>query len=978
MKHFTLLLISLIAFSGSIWGQKKMVTGKVTDEKGGSLPGVTIQVKGTYTGTVTDLDGNYKIEVEDSDVLIFSFVGFNKQEIPVGSQTVINVVLTEETTVLSEIVVIGYGAQQKKDLTTAVAVVNEKDFRDRPIITAAQALQGKAAGVQVMQPSGKPGQQLAVRVRGATSVLAGNDPLYVVDGVPTTDIRGLNPNDISSMTILKDASSSAIYGARAANGVVLITTKRGQEGEPRVTFSTYFGMSNLRKNIDVLNTKQYRDLMEEILPGGLDPTMTYFNNWPDYVFGTGYTQSYQFSVSGGSSKSKYYVAGGYLSDKGIVKPARFDRYNFRINFDSEMKSWLKLTSNINVLGIDVKDTPDNLSSGRGGVIMSALNTPPFLHVYKQDGSGQYDPNPFQPSWENPAAYMYGPDQQSTDYQVFGNIGLEARIVKDLYLKTHVGTDITTHQWDYYLDPFRTNYGRNMNGIGRSDKYNNLTWLWENTLDYKFIVGKHNFTALAGASIQKFQGNDSYIEGNDFPADTNVRTLWAANNITAGTTREEWALASFFGRVTWDYLSKYYLTMSIRHDGSSKLAHHWGTMPSFSAGWRVSSEEFMKNLTFIDDLKIRGGWGKNGNQEGIPNYARYGLINYYRREITDPLSGPAAVQITYGNPDLKWETTAQTNIGFDLTMFRSRVTLNFDYYYKKTSDVILDVQLPNSLPITSIQTNAGEIENKGIELNLNTINVDKNWKWTTDFNIAFNTNKVLSLKFTDVYYFGRIYSNNSEVVILRAGLPLGSFYGYISEGVDPATGDLIYKDVNNNGILDPGDRTVIGDPNPDFIFGLTNSFSYKKWDFSFFFQGSVGNDIYNATRIDLEGMFDSKNQSTAVLNRWTPENPYTDIPRAVGGGNMDNVRNSTRFVEDGTYVRLKSLTLSYKIIDKPSKKTGISRLSIYLTGNNLLTFTGYSGFDPEVNAYGNSAVEVGIDYGTYPQARSLMLGLNVEF
>lgn len=978
MKHFTLLLISLIAFSGSIWGQKKMVTGKVTDEKGGSLPGVTIQVKGTYTGTVTDLDGNYKIEVEDSDVLIFSFVGFNKQEIPVGSQTVINVVLTEETTVLSEIVVIGYGAQQKKDLTTSVAVVNEKDFRDRPIITAAQALQGKAAGVQVMQPSGKPGQQLAVRVRGATSVLAGNDPLYVVDGVPTTDIRGLNPNDISSMTILKDASSSAIYGARAANGVVLITTKRGQEGEPRVTFSTYFGMSNLRKNIDVLNTKQYRDLMEEILPGGLDPTMTYFNNWPDYVFGTGYTQSYQFSVSGGSSKSKYYVAGGYLSDKGIVKPARFDRYNFRINFDSEMKSWLKLTSNINVLGIDVKDTPDNLSSGRGGVIMSALNTPPFLHVYKQDGSGQYDPNPFQPSWENPAAYMYGPDQQSTDYQVFGNIGLEARIVKDLYLKTHVGTDITTHQWDYYLDPFRTNYGRNMNGIGRSDKYNNLTWLWENTLDYKFIVGKHNFTALAGASIQKFQGNDSYIEGNDFPADTNVRTLWAANNITAGTTREEWALASFFGRVTWDYLSKYYLTMSIRHDGSSKLAHHWGTMPSFSAGWRVSSEEFMKNLTFIDDLKIRGGWGKNGNQEGIPNYARYGLINYYRREITDPLSGPAAVQITYGNPDLKWETTAQTNIGFDLTMFRSRVTLNFDYYYKKTSDVILDVQLPNSLPITSIQTNAGEIENKGIELNLNTINVDKNWKWTTDFNIAFNTNKVLSLKFTDVYYFGRIYSNNSEVVILRAGLPLGSFYGYISEGVDPATGDLIYKDVNNNGILDPGDRTVIGDPNPDFIFGLTNSFSYKKWDFSFFFQGSVGNDIYNATRIDLEGMFDSKNQSTAVLNRWTPENPYTDIPRAVGGGNMDNVRNSTRFVEDGTYVRLKSLTLSYKIIDKPSKKTGISRLSIYLTGNNLLTFTGYSGFDPEVNAYGNSAVEVGIDYGTYPQARSLMLGLNVEF
>ena len=973
-----LVLLSLVAYTLQLQAQILSIRGKVADVKDQPLPGVAILVKGTTTGTVTDLNGNFTISAKGNDVLVFSFVGYKKVEVPINNRQEIVVKMEEEITQLNEVVVVGYGAQRKKDLTTAVAMVSEKEIANRPIISAAQVLQGKAAGVQVIQPSGKPGQGLAVRVRGATSVLAGNEPLYVVDGVPTNDIQGLNPNDIASMSVLKDASSSAIYGARAANGVVLITTKRGQEGNPVVSFNTYFGMSNLRKTIDVLNTKQYRQLMSEILPGSLDPSWTYFNDWPDYTFGTGYTQSYQFSVRGGTQKSKYYAGGGFLSEQGIVKPARFDRYNFRINLDNELKPWLKLISNVNVLAIDTKDTPDNLSSGRGGVIMSALNTPPFLHVYKQDGSGQFDPNPFQPSWENPAAYMYGPDQRSWDYQVNANTALEAELMQKLFFKTRFAADIANHNWDYYLDPFRTNYGRNMNGIGRSDKWTSQTWLWENTLDYAWKMGEHSFTALGGMSLQHNTRNDSYIEGNDFPADTNVRTLWAANNISAGTDRQEWALASFFGRVTWDYRSKYYLTMSVRRDGSSKLAKRWGTMPSFSAGWRISSEPFMKRFTFIDDMKIRGGWGKNGNQEGIPNYARFGLISYYRRTITNPLSGPAAVQVTYGNPDLKWETTAQTNLGFDLTMLDGRITFNFDVYYKKTSDVILNVQLPTSLPIHYIQTNAGEIENKGLELNLNTVNVDKNWKWTTDFNFSLNRNKVLSLKYTDVYYFGQIYSNNEYVSIVRAGIPLGSFYGYIAEGVDPNTGDMIYKDINNNGIVDPADRTVIGDANPDFIFGLTNSFTYNKWDFNFFFQGSVGNDIYNATRVDLEGMFDSKNQSTAVLRRWTPQNPNTDIPRAVGGGNMYNVRNSTRFLEDGSYVRLKSITLSYRLIDKPSRKTGIQRLSVYLTGNNLLTFTGYSGFDPEVNAYGNSAVEAGIDYGTYPQSRSLMLGLNVEF
>ncbi len=970
-----MILLMLLSFAG--FAQNRTVSGKVTGADGISIPGVTIQLVGTTRGTVTDVDGRYSLEVEKG-VLKFSYVGYISQEIRLDNQTVINVVLQEEVNVLNEVVVIGYGTQIKKDLTTAVSVVDQKDIEERPIVSAAQALQGKAAGVQVVQPSGKPGSDISVHVRGTTSVLAGNEPLYVVDGVPTTDIRGLNPSDIATMSVLKDASSAAIYGARAANGVVAITTFRGKENTPVIKFNTYLGFSWLRKPIETLTTKEYRALIDEIMPGTLDPMWTNYTDWSDLVFGTGFNQSYQLSASGGSDKNRYFASIGYLSEAGIVEPAQFDRYNFRLNLDNDLRKWLKVGTNVNLIYSKTKDTPDNASSGRGGVIMSTLNTPPFLSIYKNDGSGQFDPNPFQPSWENPIAYMQGPDQKSVDLRVFGNLDIAATIIKDLVFKTNFGVDYLNHQWDYYLDPFRTNYGRQQNGLGHSDKYNNFTWLWENTLSYNKTFGKHKLSALVGASMQRFTSNDSYITGNDFPANVSVTTLNAANTVNAWTTVQEWALASFFGRVTYDYKSKYYATVSVRRDGSSKLANPWGTMPAFSAGWRISAEPFMKNITVINDLKLRGGWGRNGNQEGIPNYAQYGLITYYRRPSTNPLSGPGAVQTTYGNPDLKWETTDQTNIGIDLSMFNSRVVFNMDVYYKITNDVLLNVQLPASLPITTIQTNAGSIENKGMEFDLKTVNIATKLRWDTDFNISFNRNKVKTLDYTSIYYFGRIYSNNQDVAIVKEGLPLGTFYGYVADGVDPKTGMLRYADLNSNGILDPGDRTVIGCGQPDYMFGITNTFSYWRFDLSLFVQGSVGNDIYNATRIDLEGMFDSKNQSKAVLDRWTKDNPYTDIPKAVGKGNVDNVRNSSRFIEDGSYVRLKSVTLTYKLIENTKKKKGVPKMSVYVTGQNLLTLTRYSGFDPEVNAYGNSATEMGIDYGTYPQAITFIAGLNVEF
>lgn len=976
----SLLIMLVTLFCATLPGYaQNVVTGRVTSQNGEGLPGVNVVLKGSTIGAITDTDGNFKINAPVEGTLVFSFIGYKTVEIPLNGQSVVNPVLEEDVTTLDQVVVIGYGTQKKKDITTAVVVVDESAIQGRPMVSAAEALQGKAAGVQVVQPSGKPGGDISVRIRGATSVLAGNEPLYVVDGIPTTDIRGLNPQDIASMSVLKDAASASIYGARAANGVVLITTKRGKVNEaPVISFNAYAGFSKLRKTIDVLNTEQYKTLMADVpAVGAIDPTITNYTNWSDKVFGTGVNQSYQLSVAGGNEKSRYMISGNYLKNDGIIKPASFDRYSLRLNLDNDVRSWLKVGTTLNFLNSRTKDTPDNLSSGRGGVIMSALNTPPFLNVYKDDGSGQFDPNPFAPSWENPIAYMEGPDQLVVDKRLFGNLTADFKLLKDLTYRTNLGIDINQHNYDYYLDPFRTVYGRTQNGAGQSQRKSSNTWLWENTLTYTKSLGDNNFTVLLGTSTQENKTDDAYIAGHDFPEDTSVKTLNAANIIDdAYTTKEEWSLASFFGRVTYDYKGKYLLTGSIRRDGSSKLASKWGTMPSFSAGWRISSEPFMENLSFINDMKLRAGWGTNGNQEGISNYSQYGLISYTRVTPTTPLAGPAIKQTTYGNPDLKWETTDQTSLGLDVSVLESRVTLTLDAYLKKTKDVLLNVQLPSSSEIAYIQTNAGKIENKGIEMNISTVNVDQAITWTTDFNISFNRNKVTSLKLSDVYYYGNIYSNDQDVIIIKAGLPLGSFFGYVSEGVDPVTGNIAYKDLNGNGLINTDDRTVIGNGQPNFIFGLTNSLSYKRFDLNFFFQGSQGNDVYNATRIDLEGMFDSKNQSTAVLNRWTPENTNTDIPKA--GGDFANVSNSTRFVEDGSYVRLKTITLAYNFKPEFLESVHISKMSLYATGQNLLTFTNYSGFDPEVNAYETSAPELGVDYGTYPQARTIIFGVKLDF
>ncbi len=987
----TLQVMMVMFISLSVFAQDGAVTGKVTAESGEGLPGVNVVLKGTTVGSITDAEGNYRITANDG-ILVFSFIGYTAQEVPVEGRSVIDIVMAEDVKTLEQVVVVGYGTQRRKDLTTSVVTVSQEDFKDRPIVSATEGLQGKAAGVQVIQPSGKPGGDISVRVRGSTSVQAGNEPLYVIDGVPTTDIRGLNANDIETMSVLKDASSASIYGARAANGVVLITTKRGKSDVPVLQFNAYAGFSKIGKQIDVLNTEQYANLMEDVLGSG-SVTSTNYTDWQKEVFSTGSNQNYQLSYSGGNEKSRYYVSGGYLHNKGIVRPATYDRYTLRLNLDNQVNNWFKIGTSINFINSKYHNTQDNASSGRGGVIMSALNTPPFLNVFKADGSGQFDPNPFQPSWENPVAYMEGPDEGTTDNRLIGNVTGEVKLLQGLTFKTNLGIDYTNHLYNFYLDPFRTVVGRDPSnhGLGRAEHSSTSAWLSENTLNYATSVGQHNFSVLAGMTVQESSWEYSYMEGKDFPDDSKIKTLNAANEITSGRTEEsDWAIYSFLGRVTYDYEGKYLFTGTLRRDGSSRFSEgrQWGTFPSASIGWRLSAEPFMENVSIVDDLKLRAGWGKNGNQEGINNYASYTQYTFVRQAATG--AGPSIVrEPTLGNQAITWEETTQTNIGLDLSILSSRINFTFDAYFKETSGLLLDVELPDYSGYEYIRLNAGSMENKGLEFSISTVNVDKKFKWNTDFNISINRNKVKSLELNEVYYYAPIYSNNQQAIVMRPGLPLGTFFGYISEGVDPETGNIKYKDLNNNGTINEADRTIIGYAQPNFTYGMTNSFSFKNFNLSVFLQGSQGNDIFNATRVDLEGMFDHKNQSTDVLRRWEEEGDITDIPKATPG-NVDNVRNSSRFVENGSYLRVKSISLTYNVNADLLRKIGISRLSLYATGQNLFTITDYSGFDPEVNAFGtirsnsdpngsvSKGTELGVDYGTYPQSKAVIFGMNVQF
>ena len=968
-----LFFLSLTAFS-----QEKKINGKIIDTDGLPIAGASVVVKNSKIGTNSDFDGLYQLTIPNNPnvILIVSYLGMIPQEVTVGNENTINVVLLENVEDLKEVVVIGYGVQKKGDVTGAVGVIDSDKFESRSNGQIGNLIQGQVAGVQVLSTSGKPSQGLSIRVRGTTSITGSSEPLYVVDGIPTSDTRSINPSDIESITVLKDASSAAIYGASGANGVVLITTKKGSSLKPTISFDTYSGFSQAWRTLKVLNGEQYRDLMTEL---GYNTNWSQYTNntdWQDEIFQNGYTQNYQLSVSGkNDTGTNYYVSGGYLGQNGAVRSAEMNRYNFKINLDQDINDWLTVGTRIAYTKYEDVDINENNNVNVGGVLLGALTTPSVIGTYNPDGS--FTSNPFQ-NWENPLSSTDGLDRKFESTRVLANLYIQAKIAKDFTFKTNLGIDNGKGVFNSFLDPYRTGFGRAIKGQSIRSSSDNFYYILDNTLNYKKTINKHKFDGLIGAVIQKNVFENSYIQVRNFGSAAITTPNGGSEIISATASKAEKANASFLSRVNYDYAGKYLLTANFRADASSVFGpnNRWGYFPSFSAGWRVSNERFLENITFINDLKIRAGWGIVGNDQ-IDNYAYFGRIgigsNYPIGGATQPGTFPSTLE----NLSLKWEETSQTNIGIDFATWNGRVKLTADAYIKRTKDLLYNAPLPTSSGFDRALQNIGEVENKGVELGINTINIDSNFKWNSGFNISFNSNEVIKLIGEEITVGG--IAGRGNAVLLKEGLPLGTLYGYIFGGVDPTTGNAYYIDKNGASTFSPSedDRVVIGNANPDFIYAITNNFSYKNFNLQIFLQGSYGNDMLNATRIETEGMIDPKNQSIEVLNRWRQPGDITDIPRA-SFGNTDNSRVSTRFIEDASYLRFKAVTLGYDFNDAMKTKLNLSSLRLYVTGENLLTFTNYTGFDPEVNAFGGANVERGIDFGSYPQSRTILFGMNVSF
>jgi TonB-dependent starch-binding outer membrane protein SusC len=952
----------------------RVVSGRVLSESDEPLPGVSVLVKGTTSGTSTDSQGNFKINVPSGNQeLVFSFIGYVTEEIAVGNESDLTVKLTPDIQTLGEIIVVGYGTQEKKDVTGAVAQVTAKDFEDRPVIQLGAGLQGKSAGVMVMQPSGKPQNGISIRIRGTSSINASSEPLYLIDGVPTDNIFTLNPNDIESMTVLKDASSAAIFGAAGANGVVLITTKRGLgQSKPQVTYSSYMGFSKVGNKMDVLNGNQYVDLMTEL---GFSADWSQYQantNWQNEVFRTARLQNHQLSVSGSNAKTNYYISANLVDQDGVVRNNFANRYSGKINFDHNINNWLKTGSSVYYSKWHDRDITDNAGASRGGIIMGVITTPSIIGIYNEDGS--FTGNPLQASYENPVAGTDAPEKDYYHTRFLGSYYLDATILKKFHLKSMYSIDNTNGEYNYFLDPVRTDWGRANQGLATQSTDRSQYWIIENTLRYNETIGNHQIEALVGFIASSRESQNLSISSRGFANET-VKTVNGGSTITGiSSSKYERANSSFLGRINYGYLDKYLLTANFRADASSVFGpgNQWGYFPSFSAGWRLSEESFMKESLF-DELKLRVGWGRVGNDR-IAEYAWFGSVatdaNYTIGDVIRPGTRPTSLE----NKSLRWETTSQTDIGLDIAFFNSRISITIDAYLKNTNDLLLNKPIPTSSGFSSATQNIGKIENKGLEFQVSSVNTIGKLKWNTDFNISFNRNRVVDIDEQEIHT-GDVFQRGN-VSVAKEGEPLGTFWGYVAEGVDPETGDMKYKNLED-AALSEADKTVIGNANPKFFYGMTNSLSFANIGLSVFLQGTSGNDIFNASRLEGEAMNDYKNQLASTLNRWTTPGQITDVPRATFG-EKHNSELSTRFIEDGSYLRIKAITLSYTLPKALLSKAKIADVKIYVTGQNLFTITKYTGYDPEVNAYGGNNLAQGVDYGTYPQNKTIIAGLNLSF
>ena len=975
-----------------MFAQQITVQGVVKDQTGETVIGASVMEKGTTNGTITGIDGDFSLNMSPNGTLVVSFVGYKTQEVQVKGQKQLQVVLSEDAEMLDEVVVIGYGTMKKSDLTGAVSSIGNKDIKDSPVSNLGQAIQGKISGVQIVD-AGKPGDNVSIKIRGLGSI-NNCDPLVVIDGVPTDlGLSSLNMADVERLDVLKDASATAIYGSRGANGVVMITTKRGTEGKGKLAVSANYSFQNATNVPSLLNAAQYAELSNDMMVNsGRNPNPEWANpselgagtDWMDELLRTGVMQNYTVSYSGGNEKSHYYVSGGFLDQSGIVKSVNYRRFTFQSNSDAQVLKWLKFSNNITF-------SADTKKSGSYN-IGDALKALPIYPVKNEDGSwsGPDGNSEWYGSTRNPIGPTELNKSQTDGYNFLANLTAELTFTKWLKFKSTFGYDAKF----WFIDNFTPKYNWKPTPTEETSRYKSdnksFTYLWDNyfLFDHTFAE-KHRVGLMAGMSAQWNTNDYLNAQKNVFMFD-NVHEMDNGEEMYAiGGNETEWALLSYMARVNYSYEDRYLLTATIRRDGSSRFGkkHRWGTFPSVSVAWRASQEKWFPKNDYINDLKVRAGYGVTGSQASVGNYSY--LASYNTSVYPFGISSgnqTALVSSTLANPYIHWEEVAQTNIGFDASLFNSRVMFSFDAYLKETRDMLVKASIPITSGFedtTTTYTNAGIVRNQGIEMSLHTINLTGELGWETNLTATYNKNKIKDLNSDVPYYINQI--NNSYVTMLAKDYPINVFYGYVTDGifqnqsevnthaVQPGAepGDIRFRDLNNDGVINDSDRTVIGNPNPSWLFSMNNSLSYKGFELSVFLQGIAGNKIYNANNIDNTGMAAAYNQTTDVLKRWQGEGTSNSMPRAVFGDPNQNTRVSDRFVENGSYLRLKNITLSYTFPKQWLQKAQIENARLSLSCENVATITGYSGFDPEVGING-------IDQNRYPISRTFSLGLNFNF
>jgi TonB-linked SusC/RagA family outer membrane protein len=982
----------------------KNISGVVKDETGEPVIGANVVVKGTTNGTVTDMNGRYSLEVPEGGVLQISYIGYNTQEVKVGSGDVVNVSLREDSEALDEVVVIGYGTVKKSDLTGAVGSVQMKDVSQVGITSADRALQGQIAGVQVNARTGQPGESMMIRVRGSNSLAGGNEPLYVIDGMPVEKMNSdINPEDILSMEVLKDASSTAIYGSRGANGVVMITTKRGRTGDTVLEYNGYVGVSSLRKKLDLLGKDDYIAMVNEVSQNdgnGIAITpeqaaMLPNNDWQDLAYQTALTHSHQVSVSGGTDKTKLYSSLNYMNQEGIIKGSDYNRFALRINGDQKLARNLSLNASI-AYSYGTQNTANSNADGWGAIAYTAMVMAPIQEI--RDADGKYTNFSGTP-WggTNPVGMAELYKNKTVNSRLLANMSLIYEIIDGLTFRVNAGAEVNAGSSDRYI-PIGLSAGGKLDGDASKSKSNYYTIINENILTYDKRFNKnHALNLMGGVTFQTYQYNDLGGSGTGF-----LRDVYETNNLgvasTPGTPSSgysDYRMASFLGRANYNLMERYLLTVTARYDGSSKFSknHKFAFFPSAALAWRLSEENFMQDIDWLSNLKLRASIGQTGNQSISPyqTFARLGTSGPIFGDGKDIGFGLSSM----ANDDLKWETTTQTDIGVDFGFFSNRLNIGFDYYWKQTRDLLYNATLPPSSGYSSMLRNLGRIDNKGFEISINTINMKGKVNWTTNLNITSNRSIVKDLG-------SDVYGNK----IQRIDAPIGGgnwfplfvgkapfqLYGYEIEGIyqtdeearlngeaTKKAGDYRYKDTDGKAGITTGDKTIIANTQPKFTFGLTNIINWNNFELSFLLIGSVGGDIVNEFNKSITNIGGTWNIRKDVWeNHWTPENPNAQYARAsvatkdyLAFGDPSSV-----WVENGSYLRFKDIKLAYTL---PSQWFAGSRkpnISVYLSGQNLITITSYSHYDPEAS-WTSSAVN-GWDRGVYPSAKSFTLGLQVKF